>query len=267
MERIRTSRGFTLIELLVVIAIIAILAAILFPVFAQAREKARQTSCSSNLKNLAMAMLMYAQDYEEQFPVTPPQGINAVGDHWVVTIQPYVKNTAIMKCQNYRPAPGTVGGGAKNAALAYWGYGFNEYAYSRAPKGERPLSGFPTPSGTAMLADCTLGSFDASPRRRFRVAFANNQNVDFSSAQQLPCNQNQTRHGFGTATDMPAGGSLVAYFDGHVKWNNASSVFFKLGIHPEQSEPRRPGDGQFYDYQRDSVCQGMGTVGWDGQQP
>ena len=60
-------RGFTLIELLVVIAIIAILAAILFPVFAKAREKARQASCQSNLKQLALACLMYAQDYDEHF--------------------------------------------------------------------------------------------------------------------------------------------------------------------------------------------------------
>ncbi|MGQ9487030.1 MAG: prepilin-type N-terminal cleavage/methylation domain-containing protein [Armatimonadota bacterium] len=63
-------KGFTLIELLVVIAIIAILAAILFPVFAQARESARQTSCTSNQKQLALSVLMYAQDYDETFPMS-----------------------------------------------------------------------------------------------------------------------------------------------------------------------------------------------------
>ena len=67
-KSIYTNRGFTLVELLVVIAIIAILAAIMFPVFAKARDKARQASCQNNLKSIGAAMLMYAQDYEEMFP-------------------------------------------------------------------------------------------------------------------------------------------------------------------------------------------------------
>ncbi|MDX1934281.1 MAG: DUF1559 domain-containing protein [Capsulimonadales bacterium] len=77
----RKQNAFTLIELLVVIAIIAILAAILFPVFAQAREKARQTSCLSNNKQIGLAMMMYVQDYDEQFP-NQPRGANPAGGNW-----------------------------------------------------------------------------------------------------------------------------------------------------------------------------------------
>lgn len=88
-------KGFTLIELLVVIAIIAILAAILFPVFARAREKARQTSCVSNLKQLGLAFLMYAQDYDEGLPLIysyPSAPFPAVAT------EPYIKNKNIWNC-------------------------------------------------------------------------------------------------------------------------------------------------------------------------
>ena len=80
--------GFTLIELLVVIAIIAILAAILFPVFARAREKARTASCQSNLKQLASGCIMYMQDYDECYPQVYPVS----GWAWDDTIFPYVKS-------------------------------------------------------------------------------------------------------------------------------------------------------------------------------
>jgi prepilin-type N-terminal cleavage/methylation domain-containing protein/prepilin-type processing-associated H-X9-DG protein len=89
--------AFTLIELLVVIAIIALLAAILFPVFGRAREMARRTSCLNNLKNLGLGLVMYTQDYDERWP---SGASNASQAGWVGMIYPYVKNSAAYKCPN-----------------------------------------------------------------------------------------------------------------------------------------------------------------------
>src|SRR5256886_1089847 len=100
-----TQAGFTLIELLVVIAIIAVLAAILFPVFAQAREKARQASCLSNMKQQGAAVMMYAQDYDETLPPwwvpnPVPSNPRGWGDiiYWYVNLLPYVKSREILRC-------------------------------------------------------------------------------------------------------------------------------------------------------------------------
>ena len=123
--------GFTLIELLVVIAIIAILAAILFPVFAQAREKARQSVCISNNKQVAVATLMYSQDYDELYPMAygyyngigwlqpytgdvpynsnctngacGPEWTNGMSGYWANAIQPYSKNFQVLACPSAVP--------------------------------------------------------------------------------------------------------------------------------------------------------------------
>jgi prepilin-type N-terminal cleavage/methylation domain-containing protein/prepilin-type processing-associated H-X9-DG protein len=98
----KNNRGFTLIELLVVIAIIAILAAILFPVFAQARDKARAASCLSNTKQMGLGITMYAQDYDETYPQAYwyTNDLNGADGYnqWSGLIQPYVKNNAIFVC-------------------------------------------------------------------------------------------------------------------------------------------------------------------------
>ncbi|MGM0494536.1 MAG: DUF1559 domain-containing protein [Armatimonadota bacterium] len=117
--------GFTLIELLVVIAIIAILAAILFPVFARAREKARQTSCLSNLKQIMLGTLMYTQDYDER---TPPHGYFAPDPplapryndsrgaywDWPVLIEPYTMNREIYECPSYPSTGATHSSGTEH---------------------------------------------------------------------------------------------------------------------------------------------------------
>jgi prepilin-type N-terminal cleavage/methylation domain-containing protein/prepilin-type processing-associated H-X9-DG protein len=109
-------RGFTLIELLVVIAIIAILAAILFPVFARARENARRSSCQNNLKQLALGIKAYVQDYDEKFPPqatdSGPAGGSAIAGNssstdigWSEIIQPYIKSTQLLQCPSEKNPP------------------------------------------------------------------------------------------------------------------------------------------------------------------
>lgn len=150
-------QGFTLIELLVVIAIIAILAAILFPVFAQARESARATSCLSNGKQIALGQLMYSQDYDETVIPweildrnTNPIAVQLTGV-WTTLIQPYLKNTQVYYCPSFNASataqamdnadcdgdgttgsastgwvpPGTTYGDKKDGFLAHYGIAFH----------------------------------------------------------------------------------------------------------------------------------------------
>lgn len=169
-------RGFTLIELLVVIAIIAILAAILFPVFARAREKARQTSCLSNMKQIGLAGLMYAQDYDGRYPQQwyGSGGVPyaSVGFNFRELLTPYMKNEQIWLCPSRQPSfaachyEGYAWGRGTNTWLGRLhggSYGINAniwHAYPNPPAGVRtgidalPDSQIEDPAGTYAFVEC-----------------------------------------------------------------------------------------------------------------
>ncbi|MES2464176.1 MAG: prepilin-type N-terminal cleavage/methylation domain-containing protein [Armatimonadota bacterium] len=148
---VRTNRGFTLIELLVVIAIIAILAAILFPVFSKAREKARQTSCLANEKQMGTAWQMYTQDYDEM--VVPWSTTGASGGSafiWDRILQPYTKSEGVLLC----PSAGD---------------SFTSYTYSASVGGAtaaepiRTLAAIAYPAQTPIIGECVGGAAFADP--------------------------------------------------------------------------------------------------------
>jgi prepilin-type N-terminal cleavage/methylation domain-containing protein/prepilin-type processing-associated H-X9-DG protein len=193
------SRGFTLIELLVVIAIIAILAAILFPVFAKAREKARQSSCLSNVKQVGLGLLMYTQDYDEKFVITGATDMAAwvtAGNHysvWYRAIQPYVKNTQLFVCpsdSSKTSAKWDINGGTWNESTTAAGAWYFPLSYGVDHNMNQASMGLiQYPSETGMTFECTtILAYDPTNNTQIRDA---------------------SRHNDGFNACM---------FDGHAKW-------------------------------------------------
>jgi prepilin-type N-terminal cleavage/methylation domain-containing protein len=150
----KSRHAFTLIELLVVIAIIAILAAILFPVFAQAREKARQTSCLSNEKQLGLGILMYVQDYDENFPsgrfgvIANDTNVFHWGEGWAGQSYAYTKNAQVAKCPDDTTQP-ISSGGVTNYPVSY----LINYNISAVAHADASLN---APASTVLLAECSF---------------------------------------------------------------------------------------------------------------
>jgi prepilin-type N-terminal cleavage/methylation domain-containing protein len=161
MSELRSTRAFTLIELLVVIAIIAILAAILFPVFAQAREKARQIQCLSNSRQLATANAMYTQDYDETILPSTNYAVDP-GDPlriWPAMIQPYVKNHGVFLCPSASNAQFAADWSLRGyAPIGYNGLTAYDPAGIEAPTSVAPLASLDEPSRTVLLADTPNGA-------------------------------------------------------------------------------------------------------------
>lgn len=207
--------GFTLIELLVVIAIIAILAAILFPVFARAREKARQASCQSNLKQFSLAVLMYAQDFDECLPMYGYALWGGGGGSgtkwktmWLDCTLPYVKNVQVQICpSDPGPKPCTVFCGSP-------GYGYNatalgcSYCHPYRPSAPCrdmgvPLAKLVNPADIIMIADTNNGYPCVYPCWCLGAGYEGH---------------NGSRHN---------GGANIAFADGHVKWHRSPDWMYK----------------------------------------
>lgn len=205
MKRYR-KEAFTLIELLVVIAIIAILTAILFPVFARARENARRASCQSNLKQIGLGLMQYVHDSDDRLPPYNG-GPTTSGEHnlyYNEAIQPYVKSRQAFQCPS-APKQNTAG----LRALASTHYALNGSAatsgYIYAGIGT-PLVSIPEPSITWMLVEgqYSVARWESDAWGRAAISFATPTVPEEQTAQ--------------FRMDAHMDGSNVGFADGHVKW-------------------------------------------------
>ena len=217
--------AFTLIELLVVIAIIAILAAILFPVFAQARAKARQAACLSNMKQIGTAMMMYTQDYDETYPVNNlSYGTSsmALQGGWARHVYPYHKSVDVYRCpdavmsdpQWSRVIPGDNGDMATAITVPSYMLGASEHVTkvgnAASPPQPVAISAVGKPAELVVIADSLYIIFS----RVGRIINANYGSNNLASPPDRPV-PNMARH---------TGGSSLLFGDGHAKWYSQNGM-------------------------------------------
>jgi len=212
--------GFTLIELLVVIAIIAILAAILFPVFGRARENARRSSCQSNLKQIGLGLTQYTQDYDEIIinGENNNQDNSTYQTRWMDRVMPYVKSEQIFVCPSIttsNPYKLTTSTTNNSGTEVYYGANIANYLNNTAVAGEVPGGSFTVPGRTYLLNTSKL----ETPATTFWVGDTeNSREIAWNNiAGQPTITTNLFGRALGTLSERHLDTINVLYCDGHVK--------------------------------------------------